>query len=388
MPRARPLAALLLALAPALARADDLAADLEAIRAKHGLPALGAALVRVDAPETDVRVAVTGTRRAVDPAHPGDAPPPVTPDDPWHLGSCTKAMTATLCARLVERGKLRWTSTLAEVFPEGRDRMDPGWRGVTLRQLLAHRAGAPPDMDRDGLWARLWQDDGPRPEQRLRAVRVLTGAPPSPAPGTAFVYSNAGYLIAGAMCERVMGRTWDDLMGEEVWGPLGIRSAGTGAPGDPAAKGAPDAPRGHRRQGDAWAPVEPGPGSDNPPAIGPAGTVHMDLADWGRFVAAHLRGARGEPPAPGARPYLARATWAELHRPEGAERYALGWGCPERDWARGPALTHAGSNTMWYAVVWAAPARGFAALVVTNAGGEAAPKACDEAAQAVLRRAP
>jgi hypothetical protein len=49
-------------------------------------------------------------------------------------------------------------------------------------------------------------------------------------------------------------------------------------------------------------------------------------------------------------------------------------------------LTHAGSNTMNYAVVWMAPKRDFAALVCTNQGGDAAAKACDEAAGALIKR--
>jgi hypothetical protein len=53
----------------------------------------------------------------------------------------------------------------------------------------------------------------------------------------------------------------------------------------------PDQPRGHnRRIKGKYRPVPPGPGSDNPQAIAPAGTAHMSLADWSRFAALHLRG--------------------------------------------------------------------------------------------------
>ncbi len=58
----------------------------------------------------------------------------------------------------------------------------------------------------------------------------------------------------------------------------------------------------------------------------------------------------------------------------------------QRSWARGPVLTHAGSNRMWYCVVWMAPERGFAVLATCNQGGDVAAKACDEVAAALIRR--
>src|SRR5437899_4041090 len=65
----------------------------------------------------------------------------ITPDDRFHLGSCTKAMTATLVAMLVEEGRLNWTTTLGELFADTVKPMHPAWEKVTLRQVLAHRAG-------------------------------------------------------------------------------------------------------------------------------------------------------------------------------------------------------------------------------------------------------
>src|SRR5262249_50684323 len=67
----------------------------------------------------------------------------ITIADRFHLGSCTKAMTATLVAMLVEEGKLNWTSTLGEFFADTVKPMHPAWEQVTLRQVLAHRAGLP-----------------------------------------------------------------------------------------------------------------------------------------------------------------------------------------------------------------------------------------------------
>lgn len=378
--------ALALLLAPACrAQADPaaIASRLEPIRARHGLPALGGAIVRADG--TSV-VGVTGVRAEGSTA-------PVTTADPWHLGSCTKAMTATLVAVQVEKGALAWTTTLGAVFPELAEGMDPAWREVTVEQLLSHRAGAPAELDQDGLWGWLWKDEGARREQRLRVVQVVTRRRPVHAPGSGFLYSNAGYMIAGAILEKIADRPWEELLRTDLLEPLGVAGAGLGAPGSLDLARAPDAPRGHLLRGGLLVPVPSlaadGPArsapADNPPALGPAGTVHAPLEGWGRFVALHLRGAQegGLGLTPG--------TFAALHTPRG-DGYALGWGTGERGWAGaggapGPILTHSGSNTMWYCVAWLAPARGLAVLVTTNAGHPPAPRACDEAAGALLQLA-
>ena len=73
----------------------------------------------------------------------------ITLDDRFHLGSCAKAMTATLVAMLVEEGRLNWTTTLGELFADTVKPMHPAWEKVTLRQVLAHRSGLP--LDPDGL---------------------------------------------------------------------------------------------------------------------------------------------------------------------------------------------------------------------------------------------
>jgi hypothetical protein len=86
----------------------DIADLLEPIRQKHNVPAICAAVVNSDG---IIAVGAVGVRRRGDTA-------PVTSDDLWHLGSDTKAMTAAVVARLVEQKKVRWTSTLAELFPE------------------------------------------------------------------------------------------------------------------------------------------------------------------------------------------------------------------------------------------------------------------------------
>jgi len=333
----------------------DVSALLAPIIQKHDVPGMAAAVVRNG---EIVAVGVAGVRTRGK----GDK---IAKADRFHIGSDTKAMTAMLCGILVDEGKLKWNQTLGETFPELKKSMHPQYQSVTLEQLLTHRAGAPGDLTKDALWAKLWQYKGtPTGARRLLMLGVTSNAPEA-APGTKYIYSNAGVSIAGYMAEKVTGKSWEDLMREKIFRPLGMTTAGFGAPGTRAKN---DQPRGHKPDG---TPVEPGPGADNPVAIGPAGIVHLSIEDWAKFAAANLPSAKTKLVKP--------QTLEKLHTPApGDPPYAMGWMISNNQpWAGGPALTHAGSNTMWFAVAWLAPGKDFAVLVACNqANGEACNDAC------------
>jgi len=199
--------------------------------------------------------------------------------DRWHLGSCGKAMKATLVARLVEKMKLRWDATIGKAAPWMRKTMHPDYRDVTIEQLLSHRGGIAGNLVKDHpqLWRKLRLHSGPPRKARRLLVDELLRTPPVEKPDTAFVYSNAGYVIAGVIAgviaEQETGRSWEELMQREVFAPLGMRSAGFGAPKSRA-------PWGHRKPDAGGKPVPPGPLGDNPFALGPAGTSSRT---WGRI---------------------------------------------------------------------------------------------------------
>ncbi len=357
--------------AAAFAAPPDLPKLLEEIRAKHRLPALACAVVRSN---VVVAQAVVGVRKAGDPTS-------ATLADVWHHGSLTKSMTATLAALLVEDGKIAWTDTLAGVFPAAAPSMDPTWRSVTLEQLLGHRGGAPDHawLEEKGLWGKFWKAPGPPRDQRRWLREAVTALPPQHEPDTMHVYSNTGYILAGAMLEERAGKPWEDLVTERVFRPLGMKSAGFGAPGS---AGTLDQPWGHTL---SWPlrnlqPVAPGPQADNPPGLGPAGTVHCSLPDLTAYLMAHVSGDLGRPTPLG----LPTASWRKLHTALPMQDYALGWGVAWRSWAGGDALNHTGSNTMWFSNAWLAPRRDFAVVVLTNIGGDAAAKATDEVAANVI----
>ena len=338
---------------------------LETIRAKYDLPALAGAIVEGN---QMVAIGAVGVRKAGDET-------PITVNDQFHLGSCTKAMTATLVAMLVEQGKLRWDTTIADVFPELAPKMHADYRRVTLEQLLTHRGGVPTDLSAGGLWARLWRFSGTPTQARMALLEGVTAQAPHHAPGTTFEYANGGYAIAGAMAERVTGKPWEELLRTMLFAPLRMNTAGFGAPGNAEAM---DQPWGHTIQRGKITPIRPGRKADNPVAIGPAGTVHAALADWASFVALHLIGDQGKGGL------LKPESFVKLHAPAPGGDYAMGWIVTQRPWG-GRVLTHAGSNTMWYCVTWIAPEKNFAVLVATNAAGDKCAQAADEAAWALIQ---
>jgi len=347
------------------AKAGTLDETLEVIRTKHEVVALGGAIVTLDGA---TERGAAGVRRA------GGAER-VTDDDLWHLGSCTKSMTATLLARLSEQGKLRLDLTLKEALHDLALPMHEGFREVTLDLLLRNRGGIPADLTADDLWGRLWRHRGPLTEQRrMIATEVLARAPALP-PRVTFLYSNAGFAIAGHVAESHAKLPWEELIRRDLFDPLGMKSVGFGAPGDAQKV---DQPWGHQIREGRPLPIPPGPAADNPPSIGPAGTVHASLADWGRYVALHLHEATGTD-------LLTGPGLKNLHAARDGEDYAMGWIVAHRPWG-GRVLTHAGSNTLWYCVAWLAPERGFAVLATCNQGGDSAAKACDDVASALISR--
>ena len=236
--------------------------------------------------------------------------------DQVHIGSCTKAMTATMIASVVETGKLSWTSTFRSIFPESADKFHPQFQEVTLSQLLTHRAGLP----HDGPWRHL--SGASTTKQRHWLMLSMLAEAPRGRPGSTYSYSNVGYALAALMAERVMDDSWESLMKKRLFEPLEMASAGFGPPGE---RGELTQPWGHRLYDRELRPSQ----QDNAPSMGPAGGVHCSMADWAKFAALHLAGERGDSTL------LKPATLRALHVPPPSCDYAGGWMVVERSWAGG-----------------------------------------------------
>jgi len=303
-------------------------------------PGVVVAIAAIDNP---LQIAAAGKRKLGDSTE-------LTINDKMHLGSCTKAMTATVVARLVEKGTLLFTSTVAEILPSLTPHIHPMYQDVTIEQLLTHQSGMPANPQD---W---WIDHGdPVSDIRWKIARTALDASPAFTPGTNTLYSNLGYMIAGLMIEKVSQATWEEIIADEVFQPMGLSSAGFGPP---STGGSINQPWGHalNDNGD----LEPSQ-FDNAPPLGPAGRVHMNFSDWSKFILAHTTDGQSLDD----QEYLSSSSWKKLHSPL-RDNYSPGWVVVNRSWAQGDTYTHSGSNTFWYSVVWAAPELNRAYLVGTN----------------------
>ena len=357
-------AVLLAALAaPVAARAATSAAPVLA-KAMEGTTTPGmAAVVLRDFKAEPERVA--GIRRL-------GRPDLVRPGDRWHLGSNGKAMTATLVARLVERGVLSWDKPLDRMLPGLADVMRPEYREATLPDLLSHRAGLPENHDDIAFFNGFYADPAPLPAQRLRYLATALADAPAGPRRSDMVYSNTGLLTAAAVAEHATGKPFEALIVKEVFHPLGMTSVSFDQYG-----GAHE-PFGH---------VDGRPADKvtdaNPRMFAPAGAMRLTLADWSRFCIDQMRGEHGQGKL------LTADTYRFLHTGQGDTRSALGWGAsPHPMGLTGPALTHAGSDGNWYALVVLFPQTGSGVLVIANAadsmGGDKAALAATRALAATV----
>ena len=316
----------------------DLAPFLQKHLERTKFPALAAAIVK----GTNIIAAgASGVRKA------GETNP-VTLDDKFHIGSCTKSMTALLAVLMEQKGGIRLTNTVGSVLKEWN--LPEPVTQITLLQLLQNRSGIGNERDRD-LWKKAFEDSGPAPEQRRRFLSGQLKAPLEAEPGTKYIYSNFGFALAGAMLETAAKKPWEDLIKSEIFNRLHLSSAGFGPPPGPS---------GHFWENDEANPIRP---FDNPTAIAPAGAVHLSILDAARYAAFHLAASQGRIEHLKPHQKILYTPPADLETD-----YALGWSVQDRPWADGETLNHAGSNTMFYMVIWIAPRKDLAWVIATNVG--------------------
>lgn len=286
----------------------------------------------------------------------------VDPSDKWHIGSITKSMTATMLGRLDDKGLIDLDAKLGDIATDLEIELDAAWQEVKLIDLLTHTSGAPANFGLGTLLNRDFTDQTALNNARWQSVKDIFAAPPEFVPGTQFQYSNVGYTIAGALAAKITDVSYEELMRTELFNPLGLSSAGFGAP-----KG--DNPWGHGKKFllflNAISPDEKD--ADNTPIMAPAGTVHMTMEDLATFGEMHAALYRGNSD------FLSAKTAQKLHTPApitvDQQPYAAGLAIidiPSQTPAK--ALFHNGSNTMWYALLLILPEEQITIAMATNIG--------------------
>lgn len=381
----RVLALLIMSFWPHAAAADDtsLALKLDEIRRNSGLPALAAAVTRGD---RIVAQAAVGSRVL-------NADLPVTINDRFHIGSDTKAMTATLAGMMIDEGKLRWTSTVGEILGPIIPGLGPEFSAITLEQLLSHTSGIPSDTEEimKLYYSADAYDDTPAGYRKQIIAEWAKSHTPKVPEGSPFQYANLGYVVAGAMIEAAAGQPWDQLITQRIFGPLGLASAGLGPQ---ATFGKLDAAVGHMvTDTGVIKPMPWGPAADGPAVIGPAGIVHMSVLDFARWAAWNAGGGKRGPPL------VKPETLQRIHRPHvsmtipdpkpgtpKSGEYALGWGIMKMQWSRTPVLTHNGSNSLNLATILVDSNQDMGIVVMTNFPGRKADAALLEASEYLYTR--
>ncbi len=242
--------------------------------------------------------------------HSVNLPDTATLEDRFHIGSNTKAMTAFMIAKYVEKGKLKWTTKFFDIFPEWKNQSKTAYVNMTLQDLLVHRAGIQPfQVENDPVIPAFKGTNQQRREQFGKFVLTLEAVLPDA--NNPFIYSNAGYTLATLMVEKVTGKSWEQLMNKVFNKDLKLKVKLSW-------------PENQKRK-DTWGhSFENGKLSPVPSTVDyhldytePAGDLNLTLKDYLKFIQLNLKGLKGH------NNYLEAATYKLIHT--GWEHYSLGW---------------------------------------------------------------
>ncbi len=139
---------------------------------------------------------------------------PNTAENTYLLGSVVKQFTAVAILQLQEQGKLKVSDPICRYL----ETCPQSWQGITLHQLLTHTSGIPNVSSLPNWDEKLAMLSYTRPE----LVALFRDLPLDFAPGEKFDYSNSGYMLLGAIVERVSGLRYDDYLAEKLFKPAGM----------------------------------------------------------------------------------------------------------------------------------------------------------------------
>ena len=141
---------------------------------------------------------------------------PLAPDMVFEIGSITKQFTAAGIMMLAEQGKLSTDDLLSKFLPDY-----PGGDAVTVEHLLTHTSGIVSYTGIPGYMATKVRLDM-SPEE---IIDEFKDRPVEFTPGDRWAYNNSGYILLGAIIERVSGQSYEDFVEQQIFKVLGMTSA-------------------------------------------------------------------------------------------------------------------------------------------------------------------
>lgn len=143
---------------------------------------------------------------------------PITPDTRFRLGSITKQFTSTLVMQMVEQGQIDLGAPITRYLP---DYPKPNGDRITIHQLLNHTSGIPgfTELPEFGKTARL-------PQRPAEFIKIFSRHDLLFEPGSKFSYNNSGYFLLGVILEKVSGKSYEQLLRERIFDPLGMKQSG------------------------------------------------------------------------------------------------------------------------------------------------------------------
>ena len=330
---------------------DGLSAYVEQMRQDWKVPGLALAIVKDD---SVIFSRGFGIREL-------GKPDPVDEHTMFAIASCSKAFTATLVGMLASDGKLAWDDRVADRMP-GFQVFDPYvTRELTLRDLLSHRSG----LSRgDGLW----YGTAFTRDEVVQRVRYLQ---PSWSFRSTYGYQNIMFTAAGEIAAKAAGTTWDRLVREQIFLPLGMLETNTSVT---ALEGLANVATPHEEIHDTIQVI----GWRNVDNIGGAGSINSTVADMAQWVRLQLRDGRL-----GDRRIVDSAVIAETHSPhtviprtgllqklvpEG-HFYAYGMGWFLQDYRGRMLIQHGGNLDGMSAYVALMPEEGVGFVMLSNLSG-------------------
>jgi CubicO group peptidase (beta-lactamase class C family) len=273
----------------------------------------------------------------------------VTPNTVFATGSVTKSFTAAAIASVVDEKKLEWDRPVRDYLPWFRLQDSHATEMVTLRDMLSHRTGMPRHD-----WIRFMVA-----LDRAELVRRMRYLPFTRPFRQEFQYNNLMFVAAGYVAGEVAAKTWEDLVRERVFQPVGM-SASSVSVAD--MQRGPDFAKPHELRGEVAAEV---PFYDYQKfGVGPNGAVNSNITDMLRYLQFMLDNGKVQ-----GRQVISEQQMGEIRKPTmvaGNDTYALGWYVRNLDGAR--MIEHGGSITGFTAMVRLIPAERLGIVVLNNLG--------------------